>query len=180
MLKFHHCDNFFKVLLVRMKTTPKNLNVMKQHEVLKSQMASISTSLSEISKHIEKWPIQPTEPRDSKEGENDSTNFEDISHIFAIFSNLLGPLEAGEAYKKLVDIRKKVHESKRKFENLKANKDTVGPEAVLQEATNLRPLLGALRKAESDFVYVLMHQWRAAIQAIDSDLLEIQSKGLTD
>ena len=163
-----------------MKIATKNANVMKQHEVLKSSVANISATLTEINKRIEKWPIQPTEKSNSSEIEKDPITFADISHVFEFFGNLVGPLEAGEAYKKVIDIRKKVQESKRKFENLKANIDNVGPEAVLKEATNLRPLLSALRKAESDFVYVLMHQWRAAIQTIHSDLQEIQNKKVTE
>lgn len=163
-----------------MKIASKYANVMKQHENLKLSMANVSSTLNDINKRIEKWPIQPTEENDSKEIEKEPVSFADIAHVFDLFGNLIGPLEAGEAYKRLIDIRKKVHESRRKFESLKANIDNVGPEAVLQEATNLRPLLSSLRKAESDFVYVLMHQWRAAIQTIDSDLHEIQGKRATE
>lgn len=159
-----------------MKISNKLINVMKQHEILKNSMSNVSATLTDINKHIEKWPIQPAEKDDTYEIEKEPTSFADISHVFDLFGNLVGPLEAGEAYKKLIEIRKKVHESKRKFENLKANIDNVGPEAVLHEATNLRPLLSSLRKAENDFVYVLMHQWRAAIQTIHTDLHDIQIK----
>lgn len=164
-----------------MKVVSKHPNAMKQHEILQEAMLSMSNSLNEVSRHIENWPIQPTVDSNNKidstiEGKNNAIDLKDFAKIFGLFANLVAPLEAAEAFQKVHALRSQVHEARLKFQQLKQNKDSVGPEAVLEQATKLRPLLANLRRAESDFVYVLLHQWRAAMQTVTSDLNELEIK----
>ncbi|OHT06947.1 hypothetical protein TRFO_24909 [Tritrichomonas foetus] len=155
--------------------SPKSHDLMKQQETIKNSMANVSQTLADLAKRVESWPKQLTDEdeNDDLQIDIDLTNY---SRIFGVFASVIAPLESGESYKKLVEIRNKVNESRKRLDNLKASKNIVGPEAVLEEATKLRPLLHQLRNTEAEFVYVLMHHWRAATQTISTDLHDVDNE----
>lgn len=149
-------------------------DLIKSQENIRDSFAAVSSTLTELEKSLNNWPKLPT-----GDEETDTTSIEvklnEYAEIFKNFGILLAPIENGAEYIKLMSLRQQVAEAKKKFYAAKENKETLGPEAVIVEAQNYRNLLPELRQAETQFLYVLMHQWRGAISAVCSDLNEIQS-----
>lgn len=145
---------------------------IKQQSVLQSSVATVSRTLSVVDEQFKNWPIKPT-GNSAYDNQEICLNLSKYSDAFQAFSDKIDPKECQKDYKTLVDLRAQVSEARKKFNYCKANKASLGAEAVLKEATNLRMLMTQLLGHETEFIYKLMNQWKNAISDLASGLKEI-------
>ena len=149
----------------------KSGDVSEQQRVIASAVSELADTLPPIAKALEEWPKEPTGD-DANDSRKINVNLVDYAKVFKNFAKLATPSESEGVYRKLLDERAKAKESRKKLAELKKLKKEVGPRPILAEAQRLRGILKDLRATEVAFVIVLLHEWRAAVSLLASDLRE--------
>ena len=149
----------------------KSGDVSEQQRVISSAISNLAETLPPIAKGLEEWPTQPTGD-DTTDSRKININLVDFTKAFRNFAKIFAPSESEAVYRKLLDLRAKAKESRKKLADLKKDRKTIGPRPVLAEAQRLRGILQEQRAMENAFVVVLLHEWRAAVSLLASDLRE--------
>ena len=147
----------------------KASDVVKQQQAISTSLHKMTESLGEIEQCLCQWPKFPTGD-DKADNRSIQINLEDFIKAFESFSGFVKPSESQTAYHKLMETRKKVSDLRKLVGELKQSREAVNPRLLLNEAKKLRDLLPVLRQQESEFIFVILHEWRAALSCLVTDL----------
>lgn len=142
---------------------------LKQQGILQQSLSTVSQSLSDVDSHIRDWPVRPT-GNAAHDNQPILLNVSTYAAAFQAFSEHIDPSEFQRAHRELLELRAQVAEARRKFNASRANKASLGAEAVLNEAVQLRMLMTQLHGHETEFIYKLMNQWKNAIAGLAEGL----------
>lgn len=147
----------------------KASDVVKQQQAISGSISKLADSLNEIEQCLCQWPKCPTGD-EKADNRTIQINIKDFIKAFQSFSDFVKPSESQAAYQKMMETRKKVADLRKLVAELKQSRASVNPRLLLNEAKKLRELLPVLRQQESEFIFVILHEWRAALSCLVTDL----------
>jgi hypothetical protein len=156
-----------------LRAIDKSQDVSRQQEAISSSIFGIAESLREILSGISDWPVYPT-GEDTIDSDTAATGEQnrlgDYAAAFEGLARLLKPADSAERYRELLDLRARVDVSRKKFAELKVNRNVVGTAAVAQEGENLLSLLVQARASEKALCMAIIQEWKNGIASIVNDL----------
>jgi hypothetical protein len=156
-----------------LRAIDKSQDVSRQQEAISSSVLGIAESLREILTGVSNWPVYPTgeDTIDSDAAATGGQNY--LGHYAAAFENLarlLKPADSAGRYHELLDLRARADVSRKKFAELKANRNIVGTAAVAQEGEHLLSLLAQMRGCEKELCMAVVQEWRNGIASIIDEM----------
>ena len=139
------------------------LNLFTKH------VQGVKESLASLNSVTSKWPDLPSDVKEQPTG----VKLNNYQQAFDTLQILLTP-EENSKYQQIIDLRKQIEKTKADYKNLLEQKEKIGPEKCLEKAKEYKALLQKQTKLESTYLEVLLHKWRTAITAFETELKTVQ------
>ena len=115
------------------------------------------------------WPDLPSDAKEQPTG----VVLTKYRQAFETIEILLAPGENSN-YQEIIQLRKQIQNTKTEYKKLLEDKEKVGPEICLEKAKEYKALLQKQTQLETTFLEFLLHKWKTAITAFETELKTAQ------